>query len=312
MKTIKHILTVIVVLAAVHGFTQEETTQKLVVPLSNPGEKGSIEVNLINGSIHIVGYSGKEVIIEASELEEEDLFKVDGAWTAPSTDGRRSTGRTSSSSVWTVPDSDDFFGEEENDNINRSTEGMKKIGSASFHLTAEEKNNKVVVESDSWQQGINLNIKVPIDFDLQLTTVNQGEITVDNISGRLELENVNGSISASNVSGAAILNAVNGGIKVDFKSINGDTPMSFTTLNGDIEVVMPASTKATMKMKTDMGEIFTDFDMEVKQQEAKVDKQGSQGKYKVEITKWILGEVNGGGPQFTFQSMMGSFYIRKK
>jgi hypothetical protein len=309
MKTIKHILTTVFVLSSILVIAQSEATQKLVVPLSNPGDKGSLEVSLVNGSINVTGYSGKEVIIEASELKEDDLINIGETWITPSTERSRDLARTYSNLAWTLNSGENH---EKEDNINRSTEGMKKIGSTSFHLTAEEKDNKVVVESDSWQQGINLAIKVPSNFDLQLNTINRGGITVENVTGMLELENVNGSISATNVSGAALISTVNGGIKVDFKQINNDSPMSFTTLNGDVEVVLPSSTKATMKMKTDMGEIYTDFDMNVKQQEAKVDKQGSQGKYKVELTKWIIGEVNGGGAQFTFQSMSGDFYIRKK
>jgi len=313
MKTIKHIFTTAFAIAFFVGFTQEKGTQELVVPISNPGEKGALEVNLVNGSIKVSGYKGSEVIIEASESEKDNLFKVGtgNAWTTPAPSGSSGSTKVYPRGTWSSFDNFELSDEKE-DNINRSTEGMKKIGSTSFHLTAEEKNNTVVIESDSWQQGIDLEIKVPHNFDLHLTTVNQGEIIVDNIIGMLELENVNGPVTATNIKGAALVSTVNGGIKADFMDINSDSPMSFTTLNGDIEVLLPPSIKATMKMKTDMGEIFTDFDMQVKQQEARVDKKGTKGNYKVELTKWIIGEVNGGGNQFTFQTMSGDFYIRKK
>jgi hypothetical protein len=88
--------------------------------------------------------------------------------------------------------------------------------------------------------------------------------------------------------------------------------MSFSTLNGDIELILPSSTKANFKMKTDMGEIFTDFDMAIQQQDPKVEKDNSSGTYKVSLTKWVYGEINGGGPEITLQSMHGDFYIRKK
>ena len=39
--------------------------------------------------------------------------------------------------------------------------------------------------------------------------------------------------------------------------------MSFSTLNGDVDVTLPADTKARFKMRTDFGDIFTDFDVKM-------------------------------------------------
>ena len=43
---------------------QNEVKEQLVVPLSDPGKPGNLHVGLINGSIHVIGYSGKDVVID--------------------------------------------------------------------------------------------------------------------------------------------------------------------------------------------------------------------------------------------------------
>lgn len=315
----QNILVLVLMLAAgLVATAQEQLDKRLVVPLSKPGERGSLTIELLNGGVTVTGYDGKEVIIEASEVDGEDLMRMPASfgrtYVMAGEDAERAIARERAATNSTGRTAFYFSKdkEEEEDNINRSTEGMTKIGAATFQLNAEEKDNHVVVESESWQKTIQLNVKVPRNFDLKLSTVNRGNIEVTDIDGQLEIENINGSITASGVTGTAIMNTVNGGTKIEFDKIYPDSPMSFTTMNGDIELILPASVKADFKMKTDMGEIFTDFDMNIQQQEPQVKKDNSSGKYKVSLTKWIMGEVNGGGPEITLQSMHGDFYIRKK
>jgi hypothetical protein len=318
MKKQSILFLVMVFMAGMAVQAQEQLDKRLVVPLSKPGERGSLSIELLNGGITVTSYSGSEIIIEAGEREGDDLVRVPAAvgrtYVVAGRDAERDIARERAAAERAERGAYFFApeGEEKDDNINRSTEGMKKIGAATFQLNAEEKDNHVVVESESWQKTIQLNVKVPRNFDLKLSTVNRGNIEVTDIDGQLEIENINGYITASGVTGTAIMNTVNGGTKIEFNKIDPDSPMSFSTMNGDIELILPASVKADFKMKTDMGEIFTDFDMNIRQQEPQVKKDNSSGKYKVSLTKWVFGEINGGGPEITMQSMHGDFYIRKK
>jgi hypothetical protein len=317
MKNISRIMLAALLLIILPAWAQEPETQQLVVPLSKPGERGKLIINLMNGGIEVTGYSGKDVIIDAREITQEEMKKIAVPWTSGEAaldqyfDLRSDLQEPAEAPVPDFYDLSNSFPDKK-DNINRNTEGMKKIGGSTFHLTAEEKNNNVEIFSDSWMQGLKLNIKVPKNFNLQLNTSMGGDVNIENIDGYLEIENANGSIEAKGISGSAVLNSFNGSIKIDFDKVDPQKTMSFSTLNGDIEVKFPSSTKATMKMKTDAGEIFTDFDMKVLQNNPKIDKENRGGTYKVSITKWIYGELNGGGQEYTFQSMNGSFFIRKK
>lgn len=101
-------------------------------------------------------------------------------------------------------------------------------------------------------------------------------------------------------------------MKVTFDKVTDGTPMSYSTYNGDIDLAFPASVKATFKMKTERGEIYTGFDMNitssgpVKQQDSKT------GGYKLKIDEWKRGDVNSGGAEVTIRNFNGDIYIRKK
>tara|TARA_R110000737_G_C14611721_1_gene491104 strand:- start:1363 stop:2211 length:849 start_codon:yes stop_codon:yes gene_type:complete len=250
---------------------QEGNKETIAIPLSSPGEKGKLEVGLVNGSINVDAYDGKDVIIEA----------VAGG------------GKNDDRGVVTPT-------------------GMKRISSNPMELEATEKGNTVKVSTNSWAVTMTLNIKVPKNFDLKLSTVNDGDIDVKGVTGAHEISNVNGEITMTQVGGSTVLNTVNGDIKVTLESVNPEAQMAFTTLNGDVDVTFPAAVKATAKMRSDRGDIFSDFDMVIEKSAPKVDKSSSNGVYKVSIEDWVFGKINGGGKEYLFKTMQGDVYIRKK
>ena len=274
MKNSKAIIAVLVLMSIIKitpTFAQNEIKEQLVVPLSDPSKPGSLNVGLINGSIKVTGYAGKEVIIDAE--------------TTPVTNKKEKT--------------------------DESASGMKRINPrAGLELSAEEKNNKVNVNSSSHRQPVNLSIKVPQQFTLKVSTINNGDIVIDNVSGELEINNVNGDITMTNVSGSAVANTVNGIIKANFKTIT-DSPMAFTTLNGNVDITFPATVKMNTKVKSDRGEVYSDFDMDIDKTAPKGVRSAQSGMYKVSIEEWIQGKVNGGGSEVMMKNMHGNIYIRK-
>ncbi|MDZ7756349.1 hypothetical protein [Rhodohalobacter sp.] len=87
--------------------------------------------------------------------------------------------------------------------------------------------------------------------------------------------------------------------------------MSFTGVNGDMEVAFPANAKFTAKMKTEWGDVYTNFDMDIDREGARAESDSDDG-FKITINKWIIGKVNGGGPEFLFKTLHGDISIRKK
>ena len=191
-------------------------------------------------------------------------------------------------------------------------EGLKRISSGTMDLEVSENGNVVTAKSDSWNNPIKLEIEVPAGFDLEVKTYNDGDLVVNNVQGEVVLTNYNGEITAENISGSVVASTYNGEIKVTFDKVTDGTPMSYSTYNGDIDLTFPSTLKASMKMKTEQGEILSGFDMNLVKGGPIQKKDSNAGTYKVIIDEWVKGDVNGGGPEFTMKNYNGDIIIRKK
>jgi hypothetical protein len=270
----KHMKTIQLLIAMFTSILLSSTLyaqSQIAVPLSKPGQPGTLEMNFIMADVTIEAYDGNEVVIRY----EGDNLRSD------------------------------------NDKSSSSREGLRKIGGGGSGFEVTENNNKVVMDGGIPMGELEFEILVPKNFSLKISIVTGDKIEIKGVNGDHEINHVNGDIELTNVSGSALVNTVNGDINAVFSAITANKPMAFSNINGDIDVSIPASTKFTAKMRSEFGEMFTDFDMVMKNQTGpKVTE--STGKYKVEVNNWVTGDVNGGGPEFLFKTLRGDFYLRKK
>ncbi len=196
---------------------------------------------------------------------------------------------------------------------NTTKNGLKRISVNSLEFSAEEYDNTVRVRN-SVHGTTDFDIQVPKNFSLKISTVNRGEIYVENVNGTMDISNTNGKITLKDISGSVSADALNKDIKVTFVKVTPDVPMAFSSLNGDIDITFPKDIKADIKVKSDRGEIFTDFDLKTKPSKAKITKgESSNGNtYKVKVEKWITGSINGGGAEILFKNFNGDVIIRSK
>ncbi|HWD98616.1 MAG TPA: hypothetical protein VG345_06255, partial [Bryobacteraceae bacterium] len=76
---------------------------------------------------------------------------------------------------------------------------------------------------------------------------------------------------------------------------------------------LPTDTKARLRLKTDNGSIYTDFDVKLEPTKPAVeDSRSNGGKYRIRMDRTLFGTINGGGPEYLFQTMNGSILIHKK
>jgi DUF4097 and DUF4098 domain-containing protein YvlB len=136
-------------------------------------------------------------------------------------------------------------------------------------------------------------------------------ISVENVEGEIEVESLNGSVTLTNVAGAVVANTQNGPITVTLSRVTADKQMAFTSFNGKVDVTLPASIKATMKMRSDNGDVFTDFDVQLQQSPPARTTRGNNGRTRIEVNRALYGTVNGGGPEIELRSFNGSIYLRK-
>lgn len=189
--------------------------------------------------------------------------------------------------------------------------GMRRIGGGGAEVSAREDDNTVNIDA-GLSHIRSITVKVPLTTsELTLSTVNDGNIVVSNVSGQIEITNVNGWIHCDNVSGSVVANTVNGDVIVGFKTVNPQAAMAFSTLNGKIDVTFPAGLKANVKLKAEQGDIFSDFDVTVDKGHSTVQKKGDDHMYKINIEDWVYGAINGGGPEIMMKTFNGNVYVRK-
>src|SRR5262245_26705187 len=209
--------------------------ERLAVPLTDPGKPVQVEVSLVMGSIKVTGGGVREVVIDAKPRED---------------------------------------GEAEGHGENRGgREGMRRIPNRGIGLEAEEENNKVTIGAESWARAIDLEIQVPAGTSLTLSTVNDGEIEVADIDGEVDANNTNGGMTIKNVKGPVSANTVNGDVLVAFRGPIAAKAMAFSTLNGDIDITLPANLKADVRLRSDNGEIYADFDIALDKNPPKIEEQ---------------------------------------
>jgi DUF4097 and DUF4098 domain-containing protein YvlB len=284
----------LLVCLALLGYAQDAKTDRAVVPLTDPAKPALIKADVLMGGITVKGYDGKEVIVEAKVRE------------------RSLTDEDDEDDVMAVRAVEAEEDKEEKDKAAKVA-GMKKIGVVSTGLEVEESNNVVSISAESWKYAVDITIQVPRASSLELQSTNDGDIVVENVSGEIEVENVNGSNTLRNISGNAVVNTVNGDVTVTMTRVTPDKPMSFSSMNGDVDVTLPADIKANVKMKSQQGEIYSDFDITLKpvsQKAEEVSKSG-KGKYRISFEKNIYGAINGGGPEYAFNTFNGDVFIRK-
>lgn len=196
----------------------------------------------------------------------------------------------------------------------RETGGPKRLNIATTGLTVEEENNEVRVSTESYARTIDVTVTVPAHASLKLRAVNDGDIVVNGVDGELDVDDVNGSVTLNNVSGSAVAHALNGHLHATFTRVTQGKPMAFSSLNGDIDVTFPADVKCNVSIKSDRGDVFSDFDVQLQAsapQQVVEDGRGHGGKYRVRIDKTVHGTINGGGPEYQFTNFQGGIYIRR-
>ena len=253
-----------------------QAQDKVPVPLDDPTRPATIKLGQVSGSITVKAYEGKEVIVEAKARNENDNRR------------RR---------------------ERDND----PTQGMKRLSIFNTGLEIDEESNVVRISTASHVRAIDVTVSVPTHTNLILSTVNDGDITVNGVDGEIDLNDVNGNVTATNCSGSVVAHALNGKVLVSLSRVNGK-PMAFSSMNGDIDVTLPADIKANVNFSSERGDVFSDFDVAMSiVSKPVVEERGSDGggKYRVKVDKTVKGTINGGGPEILFKDFNGTIYIRK-
>jgi hypothetical protein len=175
------------------------------------------------------------------------------------------------------------------------------VGTGQGGLDTVEEDNVVDIKTPPWRKPGDLVITVPHRSSLELKCVSNGNISVEQVDGEIDADDLNGKIMLKNVSGSVVAHSLNGSIVVTLDRVDPSKPMSFSTLNGDIDVTLPENVRANVRMKTDNGGIHSDFELKL---DSSSQESGRQ--------RALHGTINGGGPEFQFTSFNGQIYLHRK
>ena len=167
------------------------------------------------------------------------------------------------------------------------------------------------MSSDSPNRALSFEIEAPARTNLKLSTVNGGEILVENIEGDLEVSNVNGSITLNGVAGSVVAGTTNGSVRATLTRVTDAREMAFTSLNGTVDVTLPPATKANLRLRSDHGDVYSDFDVQLAPAPTVQETRSSNGRYRINRNRSIVGTINGGGPEFELRTFNSNVYVRK-
>jgi DUF4097 and DUF4098 domain-containing protein YvlB len=154
-------------------------------------------------------------------------------------------------------------------------------------------------------------LKVPASVHMMVSTINDGDITVENMKGIVSANNINGSIKLTNLVREADVSTINGDVDIEYTT-NPVKDCRFYTLNGDINASFQKGLAASLSFESFNGSFFTNIDkMEMLPARVeKSDKGGEGTRYKVHSNRYQVGK--GGMAFLDFETFNGNVYLREK
>jgi len=292
MKRINRLLTIIIILVFISGslYAQDEYRIKL-----DNSKSGKISISNVIGSLTIKSHRGQDIIVKYSKKEIEKEMK-------------KHPDRAKGLKPITHEYEDDTglgF------SVNQEKNEINIIGSP-FRLfsgiSEDEKDNPEVPKYE---------FMIPEDIDI---TVNGGQFIFypDNEKTKLVIEDIHSEITVNafgggvlikNITGPATIHSISGTTVVIYSDVDQENPISITSSNGDIDLTLPRNTPADLNFNAIMGEVFSDFDIEMKGKK-------KEPKYDLPLISTesigLHGKINGGGVKINLTAITGNIYLRKK
>ncbi len=257
----------------------EKNSFQKTVGFSVPSAAKHVDVDNINGYVHVTAYDGSTVqvsvnqVIKAMTKEDIEIAKKEV----------------------------ELKISEKNNTVEVYADGPFRSHDRSV------RNN---LRHDRYRVTYNLDIKVPRETALYLRTVNGGDVQVDGTQGNYDIKNINGPIELTNVAGSGRVYALNGGVKVSFAR-NPSENSYFGTLNGNVDVVFRSGLSADLKFKTFNGNAYTGFPVTALATPT-ADVKRRDGKFVYKSNRYSGARVGSGGPELQFDSFNGNIRLTEQ
>ena len=253
----------------------------------------------INGDIIVEGYSGDMVIVEATKTikakTEERLQKGKQELTIGVLD-------RADTIILYLDGLCNKFGK-----YNKNWQGKHSSG-WSYHWD-DCNGNRDWHRDEGYDYTVDFKVKVPASVNVSVSTVNNGDIKVEKVSGRVRANTVNGAIALKDLASAVDAYTINGDVDLDFER-NPAVDCRFYTLNGDINALFRKGLAANIGFKSFNGDLFSNVSDLATMPAALEKKESKKGvKYSVNGNRFKIGK---GGALLDFETFNGDVFVKEK
>lgn len=113
--------------------------------------------------------------------------------------------------------------------------------------------------NEEYSFGANYDIRVPMNSDLAVKTVNGG-INLSNISGTIAFDLTNGGVILNKIAGSVQGKTVNGGLTIKLSGSKWEGGgLDARTVNGNISIIVPENYSARFETKSQRGNFYTNL-----------------------------------------------------
>jgi DUF4097 and DUF4098 domain-containing protein YvlB len=155
---------------------------------------------------------------------------------------------------------------------------------------------------------MNFTVKVPSSIILIASTINDGDVIVENVKGAVFANNVNGSIKLTRLVGQTEAHTVNGDVDLDYvQNPTGDC--RYYSLNGDINANFKKGLGANVSFESYNGDFFTNVD-KLESLPVELEKKTSKNGLKLKVNGNRY-KVGNGGVKLDFETFNGNVYLKE-
>ena len=250
-----------------------------------------------NGDVNVVGYAGDKIIVEVKKTIHA---KTDARLETGKQDLKLQSIDRADTIILYIEDGCASFGETRK---NKRHNGWSRDG---WGYNWDCNNGNCDLEYD---YTMDFTVKVPSSINLRISTINDGDLSVEKVSGVVKADNINGSIKLANLSREAVASTINGDVDIEYVN-NPSKDCRFYSLNGDINALFVKGLAANLAFESFNGNFYTNID-KIEPLPVKVEKSdGKEGvKFKVNGNRY---QVGNGGALLDFETFNGNVYLKEK
>ncbi len=259
-------------------------------------DKNALMIANINGSIKVEGYEGDKIVVEVNK---EINAKTNERLEKGKTEIQLGVIDLADTLILYVKGTCSDFGRG-NQRYHRNERAGKGWN---YNWSNWGKDCK-----EEYRYLMNFRVKVPYGINLAVSTINDGDIDVDKVSGGLYADNINGSIKLTQISGATNVSSINGDIDLVYER-NPSLPCRYYALNGDINIHVKKGLGASVSFESFNGNFYTNVDA-IESLPVALEKRPKKDgvEFKINGNRY---KVGAGGVNLDIETFNGNAYLKE-